>query len=65
MKNRLITLKRGVIPGCIPVGPDSHMAFARPPLAGSGKTTLHHRLAELAKKSGSRESSAGATHRRR
>jgi hypothetical protein len=69
MKKRVITRKRGVIPGCIPVGPDSHMAvdsLGRPwPEVVKLPSTIDAWLAELAKKSGSRESSAGATHRRR
>ena len=69
MKNGVTTRKRGVIPGCIPVGPDSHMAvdsLGRPwPEVAKLPSTIDAWLAELAKKSGSRESSAGATPRRR
>jgi hypothetical protein len=68
MKNRVTTRKRGVIPGCIPVGPDSHMAvdsLGRPwPEVAKLPSTINAWLAELAKKSGSRGPSAGATHRR-
>jgi hypothetical protein len=64
MKNRVTTRKRGVIPGCIPVGPDSHMAvdsLGRPwPEVAKLPSTIDAWLAELAKKSGSRGSSAGA-----
>ena len=68
MKKRVIARKRGVIPGCIPAGQDSHMAvdsLGRPwPEVAKLPSTINAWLAELAKKSGSRKSSAGATHRR-
>ena len=68
MKKRVIARKRGVIPGCIPAGQDSHMAIdslGRPWLEVEKlPSTVDAWLAALAKKSGSRESSAGATHRR-
>jgi hypothetical protein len=64
MKNRVITRKRGVIPGCIPVGPDNHMAvdsLGRPwPEVAKLPSTVDAWLAELAKKSGSCKSNAGA-----
>src|SRR5882672_8839156 len=45
MKKRVIARKRGVIPGCIPAGQDSHMAVDSlgRPWPESGKTTLHPR----------------------
>ena len=68
MKNRGITRKRGVIPGCIPVGPDNHMAvdsLGRPwPEAAKLPSTVDAWLGELAKKSGSRQSGRAASHRR-
>ena len=64
MKNRVIARKRGVIPGCIPAGQDSHMAvdpLGRPWLeVAKLPSTVDAWLAALAKKSGGRESSAGA-----
>jgi hypothetical protein len=64
MKNRVIARKRGVIPGCIPAGRDSHMAvdsLGRPWLeVAKLPSTVDAWLAALAKKSGGRESSAGA-----
>jgi hypothetical protein len=69
MKKRVIARKRGVIPGCIPAGQDSHMAvdsLGRPwPEVAKLPSTIDAWLAELAKKSGSRETGAGAAHRRR
>ena len=68
MKKRVITRKRGVIPGCIPVGPDSHMAvdsLGRPwPEVAELPSTVDAWLAELAKKSGNRKSGTAASHRR-
>jgi hypothetical protein len=62
MKNRVITRKRGVIPGCRAPEPDSHMA-----VDGLGRlevaklpSTVDACLAALAKKSGSRGARAGA-----
>ena len=67
MKNRVTTRKRGVIPGCIPVGPDSHMAvdsLGRPwPEVAKLPSTINAWLAELAKKSGNRKSGTAASHR--
>jgi hypothetical protein len=64
MKNRVIARKRGVIPGCIPAGQDSHMAvdsLGRPWLEGAKlPSTVDAWLAALAKKSGDRKSSTGA-----
>jgi hypothetical protein len=64
MKKRVIARKRGVIPGCIPAGQDSHMAvdwLGRPwPEVAELPSTVDAWLAELAKKSGSRELKAGA-----
>jgi hypothetical protein len=69
MKKRVIARKRGVISGCIPAGQDSHMAvdsLGRPwPEVAKLPSTLDAWLAELAKKPGSRETDAGATHGRR
>jgi hypothetical protein len=69
MKNRVITRKRGVIPGCIPVGPDSHMAVdslgRHWPEVAKLPSIVDAWLAELAKKSGSRETAARAAHGRR
>jgi hypothetical protein len=64
MKNRVIARKRGVIPGCIPAGQDSHMAvdsLGRPwPEVAKLPSTADAWIAELAKKSTSRKSSAAA-----
>jgi hypothetical protein len=69
MKNRVIARKRGVIPGCIPAGRDSHMAvdsLGRPWLeAAKLPSTVDAWLTALAKKSSGRETGAGAAHRRR
>jgi hypothetical protein len=60
MKNRVITRKRGVIPGCRAPEPDSHMAVDRLghswPEAAKLPSTVGALLAELAKKSGGRQS---------
>ncbi len=69
MKNRVVTRKRGVIPRCRAPEPDSHMAVdglgrSRPEVAKLA-STVDAWLAALAKKSSSRETGAGATHRRR
>jgi hypothetical protein len=64
MKNRVIARNRGVIPGCIPAGQDSHMAvdpLGRPWLeVAKLPSTDDAWLAALAKNSGSRELKAGA-----
>ncbi len=56
MKKRVIARKRGVIPGCIPAGQDSHMAvdsLGRPwPEVAKLPSILDAWLAELAKKPG-------------
>jgi hypothetical protein len=69
MKNRVIARKRGIIPGCIPAGQDSHMAvdsLGRPwPEAAKLPSTIDAWLAELAKKSSSRKSDAGPIRRLR
>jgi hypothetical protein len=68
MNNRVITRKRGVIPDCRTPGPDSHMA-----VDGLGRSwseaaktpsAVNALLTALAKKSGSRETGEGVTHRR-
>jgi hypothetical protein len=68
MNDRVITRKRGVIPDCRAPEPDSHMAvdgLGRSwPEAAKLPSTVDARLVALAKKPSSRESTAGATHRR-
>jgi hypothetical protein len=63
MKDRVITRKRGIIPGCRTRGPDSHMAvdqLGRPWLeVAKLPSTVDVWLAALAKNSGSRELKAG------
>ena len=68
MEKRVIIRKRGVIPGCIPAGRDSHMAvdsLGRPWLeVAKLPSTVDAWLAALAKKSGGRQSGTAASHRR-
>jgi hypothetical protein len=68
MKNRVVTRKRGVIPGCRAPGPDNHMAvdaLGRSwPEAAKLPSAVGVWLAELAKKSGSHQSGTAARHRR-
>ena len=63
-EERVITGERGVIPDCIPVGSDNHMAvdsLGHPwPEAAKLPSTVDAWLGELAKKSGGRQSVHGS-----
>jgi hypothetical protein len=68
MKDRVITRKRGVIPGCRAAGPDSHMAVETLGRSWAEVAELPSAvdvwLVELTKKSGSQQSGTAASRRR-